>query len=107
MAQRGARRSNRPRDDDQVDIDRLPVVIETRSVRDKLARELSTNWTRHHLAAWLIATIVFVIAGGGLAVIIGALTTDEAEDLLTLVLTPLFALLGTVIAFYFRSSSHR
>ena len=61
------------------------------------------DWTRHYVTISLLALVALIACGVGVMISNGALTAREARDLAAVVLTPIFTLLGTVIAFFFRS----
>lgn len=61
---------------------------------------------RWWLALALLTVVAVVIMGCGVLIGLDALTPEEARDLLAVILAPLFTLLGTVVAFYFKETSN-
>lgn len=61
---------------------------------------------RWRLALALLSVISGVIVGTGALIWHDFLTPEEARDLFAVVLTPLFTLLGAVVAFYFKATGN-
>lgn len=61
--------------------------------------------SRGRILVGLFVVLLVVIVGGGCMVWGGLLTPEGLKDLWPLVLTPLFTLLGTAVAFHYRSGS--
>lgn len=69
-------------------------------------RKTALPRVRWRLALALLIVISGVIVGTGTLIWNDSLTPEEARDLLAVILTPLFTLLGTVVAFYFKETSN-
>jgi hypothetical protein len=79
-----------------------PIVPADRDFTVSKARSRpQVRWT---LAIALLGVILTVIVGTGVLMANNTVSAEEARDLLAMVLTPLFTLLGTVVAFYFKES---
>lgn len=58
--------------------------------------------TMHWALMILLAIIATVVTGAGIMISLDVLTADEFTDLAPVILTPLFTLAGTALAFYRR-----
>ncbi len=81
-------------------VDRIETVGPVRASDRPRVASPSKPFT-DHLTQMFLFLIALIILGSGIGLASGNFSTDDLTDILPIVLTPLFTLLGTAVAFHY------